>query len=114
MMSMYDKIYKLCEDKGIKPANLCNAIGIPKSTLTELKSGRTKHLSTQTLQKIAQYFNISLGYFDEVADPVDGIRDRLFEKRKLLFDLSDKATEEQLDSFLVMFKALVDNEEDQA
>lgn len=113
-MSMYDKIYKLCQEKGIKPANLCNAIGIPKSTITELKQGRTKSLSTQTLQKIAQYFNISLGYFDEVADPVDGIRDRLFEKRKLLFDLSDKATEEQLDSFLVMFKALVDNEEDQS
>ncbi len=114
MMTMYDKIYKLCEENGIKPANLCKAIGIPKSTLTELKTGRTKHLSTQTLQKIAQYFNISLGYFDEVPDPVDGIRDRLFEKRKLLFDLSDKATEEQLDSFLVMFKALVESEEDKA
>lgn len=112
-MTMYDKIYKLCQEKGIKPANLCNAIGIPKSTLTELKHGRTKNLSTQTLQKISQYFNISLGYFDEMADPVDGIRDRLFEKRKLLFDLSDKATEEQLDSFLVMFKALVEKEEDE-
>ena len=73
-MNMYEKIYQLCEERGIKPGKLCVEIGIPKSTLTELKQGRTKSLSTQTLSKIAQYFNVSLGYFDETFDPVDGTR----------------------------------------
>ncbi len=110
-MNMYDKIYELCVEKGIKPAGLCKAVGIPKSTLSELKQGRTKTLSTQTLSKIAQYFNVSLGYFDDTFNSVDDIRDELFEKRKLLLDMSKRATEEQLDTFLVMFKALVDKEE---
>ena len=108
---MYEKIYQLCEERGIKPGKLCVEIGIPKSTLTELKQGRTKSLSTQTLSKIAQYFNVSLGYFDESFDPVDSTRDDLFRKRKLLFDMSQRATEEQLDSFIVMFKALIEKED---
>jgi transcriptional regulator with XRE-family HTH domain len=111
IVNMYEKIYQLCEERGIKPGKLCVEIGIPKSTLTELKQGRTKSLSTQTLSKIAQYFNVSLGYFDETFDPVDGTRDELFQKRKLLFDMSQRATEEQLDSFIVMFKALIEKED---
>lgn len=108
---MYEKIYQLCEEKGIKPGKLCTEIGIPKSTLTELKTGRTKNLSTQTLSKIAQYFNVSLGYFDEAFDPVDSAKNDIFKKRRLLFDMSERATEEQLDSFIVMFKALIDKED---
>ncbi|MBR4286680.1 MAG: helix-turn-helix transcriptional regulator [Clostridia bacterium] len=109
-MNMYEKIIGLCNEKGIKVAGLCKATGIPKSTLSELKQGRTKTLSTQTLSKIAQYFNVSLGYFDENFDPVEEVRDELFEKRKLLFDMSKRATEDQLDTFLVMFQALIDKE----
>ena len=110
-MNMYEKIAQLCDKKGIKPAGLCKATGIPKSTLSELKQGRTKTLSTQTLSKIAQYFNVSLGYFDDTFDPVEDTRDELFQKRKLLFDMSKRATEDQLDTFLVMFQALIDKEE---
>lgn len=108
---MYEKIYQLCEERGIKPGKLCSEISIPKSTLTELKTGRTKSLSTQTLSKIAQYFNVSLGYFDEAFDPVDSTKNDIFKKRRLLFDMSERATEEQLDSFIVMFKALIDKED---
>ncbi len=110
MLSMYDRIHALCIERGIKPAQLCKEAGIPKSALSELKQGRTKTLSTQTLSKIAAYFNVSLGYFD-VYDEVDDIQNELFEKRKLLFDMSKRATKEQLDTFLVMFKAVVDNDE---
>ncbi len=106
-MNMYEKILELCNQKDIKPATLCKATGIPKSTLSELKQGRTKTLSTQTLSKIARYFNVSLGYFDEEFDPVEQARDELFEKRRLLFDMSKRATEDQLDTFLVMFQALI-------
>lgn len=109
-MNMYEKIQRLCDEKGIKPAVLCKAAGIPKSTLSELKQGRTKTLSTQTLSKIAQYFNVSLGYFDETFDPTEEVRDELFEKRKLLFDMSKRVTEEQLDTFLVMLSAIADKE----
>ncbi len=108
---MYEKIQELCDDKGIKIAQLCRETGVPKSTLSELKQGRTKTLSTQNLIKIAQYFDISLDFFDDSIDGIDMKRDELFQKRKLLFDMSKKATEDQLDTFIVMFKALIDQEE---
>lgn len=103
---MYNKIHALCEENGIKTAELCRKAGIPKSTLTELKQGRTKSLSTATLRKIAAYFTVSLDYFEspnEKSEPENSLE----AKRELLFELSKKATEEQLDIFLVMIKALV-------
>ena len=105
---MYEKIQYLCDEKNIKLAHLCKEANIPKSTISELKQGRTKTLSTSTLSKIANYFGVSLDYFD--IDGIDDKKDDLFEKRKLLFDMSKKATKEQLDTFLVMFKALIDED----
>lgn len=105
---MYEKIQYLCDEKNIKLAHLCKEANIPKSTISELKQGRTKTLSTSTLSKIANYFGVSLDYFD--IDGIDDKKDELFEKRKLLFDMSKKATKEQLDTFLVMFKALIDED----
>lgn len=110
-MKMYEKIQELCNEKGIKVAQLCRETGIPKSTISELKQGRTKKLSTQNLIKVAQYFEISLDFFDDSIDGVDIRKDELFQKRKLLFDMSKKATEDQLDTFIVMFKALIEQEE---
>lgn len=111
-MNMYEKIQFLCDERGIKPAQLCKEAGVPKSTLSELKGGRTKTLSTNNLMKIAQYFGVSLDFFDDSYDAVENTRDELFEKRKLLFDMSKRATEDQLDAFLVVFKSLMNNEED--
>lgn len=116
---MYDKIYQLCLRENIKPATLCREIDIPRSTLTELKKQRSKSLSTETLVKIARYFNVDLNYFyDEFnGDATDGEYktdqkiDELYKKRRLLFDISERATEEQLDSFIVMLNALVDTNE---
>ncbi len=107
-MTIYEKILELCNEKGIKPSQLCREAGIPKSTFNEIKQGRTKTPSTSTLSKIASYFGVSLGYFD-VNDDVENIKDELFEKRKLLFDMSKRATSSQLDTFLIMFKALIDD-----
>ena len=107
-MTIYEKIQYLCDENGIKLATLCKEAKISKSTLSELKQGRTKTLSTQTLSKISNYFGVSLDYFD--TDSVDDAKDELFEKRKLLFDMSKKATKEQLDTFLVMFKAVIDDD----
>ncbi len=108
---MYEKIQELCNEKNIKVAQLCRETGVPKSTISELKQGRTKTLSTHNLSKIAQYFGVSLDYFDESFDDVDNQKDELFQKRKILFDMSKRATKDQLDTFIVMFKALIDQEE---
>ncbi len=108
---MYEKIQELCDEQNIKPAELSRETGVPKSTLTDLKQGRTKTLSAQNISKIASFFGISADYFYESADGVDEIKDELFKKRKLLFDLSRRATEEQLDEFLETFKVIFNEEE---
>lgn len=58
MYNMYDCIKVLCDEKGISIAALCQEIGIGRSTMTELKSGRTKSLSSDTTAKIAAYFDV--------------------------------------------------------
>ncbi len=110
-MNMYDKIQELCDLKGIKPAELSRKTGVPKSTLTDLKQGRSKSLSAQNISKIASFFGVAADYFYENTSKVDEIKDELFIKRKLLFDLSKRATEEQLDEFISTLGNMI-NEED--
>ena len=67
----------------------------------------------EKLKKIAKYFNVSLDYFDNTNDIVDIKKDELFEKSKLLFDMSKRANEEQLDAVISVVKSLVGNNDDQ-
>ena len=60
MSTLYENITLLCTEKGIKGGKLCTDIGISKSTLTSLKTGRRKGISTETAQKIADYFGVSV------------------------------------------------------
>lgn len=63
----YVAIETLCKRKGITISNLCRHLEIRDSTLSELKSGRTKYLSSENVVKIAKYFGVS-------ADAVLGIK----------------------------------------
>lgn len=62
MSDLYKNIHNLCEREGIKDGTLCANIGIRRSFLSELKSGRTKKLSAATLSKIADYFDVTVDY----------------------------------------------------
>lgn len=41
---------------------MCTSLGLSKSLMTDLKSGRKKGISAETAQKIASYFGVSVGY----------------------------------------------------
>ena len=41
---------------------MCLNLGLSKSTLSDMKSGRKKGVSTLTAQKIANYLYVSVGY----------------------------------------------------
>lgn len=62
MWTLYDRLRMLCEERGIKSAKMCTDLGISKSLMTDLKSGRKKTISAPTAQKIATYFGVSVGY----------------------------------------------------
>lgn len=106
-METYDIIKQLCDEKGIKLSVLASGIGVRSSVFTELKKGRTKNLSVATLEKIAAYFEVPLSLLTKEEDGVSGIQNELFRKRKLLFDLSAKASEEDLDKLIKIVDALI-------
>lgn len=62
MGDLYETIQRLCQERNIRPGRLCNDLELSRSLMTDLKMGRKKGVSTQTAQKIAAYFDVSVGY----------------------------------------------------
>lgn len=62
---LYDKIAKLCADHGISIGKMCSDLEISRGNLTDLKMGRIHSISSTKLQKIADYFSVSLDFFSE-------------------------------------------------
>ena len=60
MGDLYKSIKSLCDEKGVSGGKMCTEIGISKSTMTDLKSGRRTGISLDTAQKIADYFGVSV------------------------------------------------------
>lgn len=60
MNSMYNRIEALCYHHAKTMGEMCKDLGISRSVLSELRSGRTKELSVHNLRKIADYFKIPL------------------------------------------------------
>ena len=60
MSTLYESIDSLCKERGIKGGKMCVDIGISKTTMTDLKSGRRTGISMDTARKIADYFGVSV------------------------------------------------------
>nr|DAH65624.1 MAG TPA: Repressor protein CI [Caudoviricetes sp.] len=58
---MYEIYEKLLNEKEAKTAQVCRATGIPQSTFSDWKKGKSKPKS-EKLQKIADYFDVSVDY----------------------------------------------------
>ena len=62
MCTLYERIMDLCKQNGVSGSRMCLNLGLSKSTLSDMKSGRKNGISTATAKKIASYFNVSVGY----------------------------------------------------
>lgn len=62
MCTLYERINELCKTKGVSGSRMCLDLGLSKSTLSDIKSGRKKGISTATAQKMASYLGVSVGY----------------------------------------------------
>ena len=60
MSRMYDIIQELCRRDGTDVTKMCRALKIPRSTLSELASGRTKQLTLKHARPIAEYFGVTI------------------------------------------------------
>lgn len=62
MGNLYERIAELCQMRGVSKSRMCLDLGLSKSTMSDMKAGRTKGVSTATAKKIADYFGVTLGY----------------------------------------------------
>lgn len=97
MCTLYERIIDLCHSKGVTGSRMCLDLGLSKSTLSDIKSGRKKGVSTETALKIASYFNVSVGYLlgeedkkEQRADQDDAL------SNKTISDDLDLSPEKQL------------------
>ncbi len=62
MCTLHSRIIELCKERGISGSRMCLDLGMSKSTLSDLKSGRKKSFTAGTAQKIASYLGVSVAY----------------------------------------------------
>lgn len=82
MNELYKRIEDLCIQKSTNITLMCREAAISRAALSDLKMGRTKELSSSTLNKIADYFDVTVDYLlgkekspssDELDKQLDGV-----------------------------------------
>ena len=114
MGNLYDTILALCESRGIKGGKMCTDIGISKGLLTDLKMGRRTGVSAVTAQKIAAYFDVSVGYL--LGEEEMGIKkeqpneyDGLSENKKALMQFAMSVPDDKSEMILQVMKTILKN-----
>ena len=91
MSDLYNIIAELCKQRGITVYKMCKDIGIRGSVLSDLKTGRKKGLSTDTLSKIADHFGVTVDYL---------LGDESMEKTPALTKKDERDIEKRLEAVL--------------
>lgn len=63
----YERFLALCNARGVKPTSVANAIGLSKTNASFWKKGSMP--SSANLQKLADYFEVPVGYL--LGNPVE-------------------------------------------
>ena len=111
MCNLYEQIQQACKKSGLTVSAMCLALGMSKSTMSDLKSGRKKTLSSDTIAKIAEFLNVTtdeliLGREDkeEAATPKD---DRSAKEAQAM-DLFSRLSPEEQEIVLAQLRGLTD------
>lgn len=114
MENMYRVIEQLCQRNRTTVTAMCRELGISRSVLSELKSGRTQTLSAHNTEKIAQHFGVSVGYLLGKEDAEDGAEElrtyleqlKTRSEMRTLFRLAQNATKEDVEQAVKIIEAL--------
>ena len=106
MCTLYERITELCKEKGVTGSRMCLDLGLSKSTLSDVKSGRKKSYTAETAQKIASYFGVTVGYLlGEEETKKSPVEPMLNEGEKMLLDLFRQIPEDRQQVVIAMIKA---------
>ena len=111
MGTLYNNIMELCNSRGIKGGKMCTDVGISKGLLTDLKMGRRTGVSAVTAQKIATYFNVSVGYLlgeEDKKEKPTAQGDGLTENQRKLMEFAKSVPDEKADMILRVMKSIVE------
>lgn len=111
MCTLYDRIQSLCKSKGVSGSRMCLELGLSKSTLSDIKSGRKKGISTATAQKIASYFNVSVGYLlgeEDKKEKPTALGDGLTENQQKLMQFAKSVPDDKAEMILRVMKSIVE------
>ena len=99
MCTLYERIMDLCKQNGVSGSRMCLNLGLSKSTLSDMKSGRKNGISTATAQKIASYFNVSVGYLlgEEETKKEQSTESELSIKKKEFIQKVQEMTDAQIE-----------------
>jgi transcriptional regulator with XRE-family HTH domain len=92
---------------------MCLDLGLSKSTLSDIKSGRKKGISTATAQKMATYLGVSVGYLlgeEDIKKEQTTEIDDLPEKRKALMQFAMSVPEDKAEMILQVMKTILQND----
>ena len=114
-MLTYDRIKMLCKQKGVTVTGTEKALGFARGSLCKVETNKP---SMEKVQKLADYFGVSVGYLTTGEDNEDKgyyinpetaeLAQTLFENKDLrvLFDAAKDATPEDLQTTYNMLMAL--------
>ena len=110
MCTLHSRITELCKERGISGSRMCLDLGMSKSTMSDLKSGRKKSVTAETAQKIASYLGVSVEYLlgeeTKKEQPIE--YDGLPEKQRAFIDKIMQMSDAELDR-LDKILSLVEN-----
>lgn len=126
MNNMYNVIAKLCHERGVNITQMCRDANVPRGSLTDLKKGRATALSTKTLSKIAEYFDVSVDYLivgkevfdmalsnteDEKSTKKEPANDgELSKKQLMLIDFARSVPADKVDLALRVMQSIVEDD----
>lgn len=104
MANLYNNIENLCKKRGVNVTTMCRDSGASRGSLSDLKSGRKQTLKYETLEKIANFFEISVESLvsgnesqKEKPNALDGIElEKLSPARRALLEALDGMDDENI------------------
>ncbi|MBO5746121.1 MAG: helix-turn-helix transcriptional regulator [Clostridia bacterium] len=115
---MYKRIEELCKRQGTDITKMCRELNIPRSSLSELKSGRAKSISADKVAKIANLFGVSALYItdgieeekplvnnnEELTEYLEELKNR--DEMRMLFSVTKNCTKEEVEQAVRIIEAL--------
>ena len=91
---------------------MCLDLGLSKSTLSDIKSGRKKGVSVATAQKIAGYFGITVDelYGEEEKEKPTVQDDGLTENQRKLMEFAKSVPDDKAYMILQVMKTIVESD----